>query len=1431
MALVIIVVLLLTSCSWGAEVVVPFETGTAQINDTGDGQVSLEIPGYSTFATPGDPALPYIERFVLLPSNTDLDTLSIEIRSAVEEAISGQFSVIPTPPITTSVDGRVIQDWGNQPIIDGKNPLIYESDQFYPANYATAGYESRLGPYLMVPVRFWPYRYNPVTGELVRLVKGEVALVFEMTQISLMPAPASPWLTEKLETLVVNPELVSESYPQAAAPASAAPLAIITTSNIISKSTKLASFIAHKTNMGFDVTLVTESQWGGGIGNAAAENIRTWLKANYATKARYAILIGNPHPDNGDVPMKMLWPRYNADDYREAPSDYYYADLTGNWDLDGDGIYGEQPDDFGTGGIDRVPEVIIGRIPHYGNTADLDKILQKIINYETSTTVGTWAQRMLIPLEPLDANTPLWQLGELIRTDVAIPSALNYYRIYEENYGVVPAPEKTPCNETNVRNEWKNGYAFVFWGTHGWPQGGADIFTTGSCPSLDDTKPAYTFQGSCLTAYPEASDNLAYSLLKNGGIGTNGATRVSWYYPGQTDYSNTDSVAGMTYQYAKQIAKLRKRSGDALYDSKLAVYMGIYPNHIVFNLYGDPTIVPQWPSTFNIETTSLPYGKVGQPYSVNLQASGGKLPYIWSVVDGSLPGGLTLNSNGTISGTPQTSGFYTVTIRASGADGAWQTREYTFGIKMAAHYFGLDTDPGWTCQGDWAFGKPAGGGSNNHDPISGYTGAAVYGYNLAGDYPNKLSQTQYLTTKAIDCSSLTGSKLVFKRWLGVDIYDGAMIDISNNGIYWTTIWGNTSVISDSSWTEQAIDISSYADGQPTIYLRWGMGPTNSSVTYPGWNIDDIEIEAVLSKPIIKHTPIGTTDATTGYYYITCDIICTSSLLPSNPVLYWKTTDGYTQVVMSSIGGKSYRGAIPAQPLGTVINYYITAADPGGTAYSPATAPTDTYELRVEPDQYPPVIVHTPLPNTKNTTGPYQVKAEVTDNKGISSVVLYWSKNGGSPSGLLMSKTGDPEKPNEYVATISGPAVAGDWFTYKIVAIDSSTARLQTTSPANGWHMFNIIPGPSRIYSFPLDSDPGWTCEGSWAFGRPTGGGSNGSDPTAGTTNLYVYGYNLNGNYTNNMSTTRYLTTTPIDCSNVFNTELKFYKWLGVESSERDHANVQASSGDGSWTELWSNPPTSFCDNYWSQMGFNISGIADGKPNVYIRWGIGPTNSSRTYPGWNIDDVEIWGNLYNPVPDILSLKTMADGSSVTIQSGKVSAVYPGYFYIQENGSYKGLRVAWPEAVTEGAQVTVRGILRTRNGERELVGAIVTQGTIGNPVKPVGMNLKSLGGTDYATPPMGQRAVAGGIGLNNIGTLIKTAGKVTQIGTDYFYIDDGSNIWDGTYTSGVKNIGVRINWPGTGFSKGQFVTITGVSSGFINGTNFIRCILPRRASDIQ
>jgi hypothetical protein len=63
--------------------------------------------------------------------------------------------------------------------------------------------------------------------------------------------------------------------------------------------------------------------------------------------------------------------------------------------------------------------------------------------------------------------------------------------------------------------------------------------------------------------------------------------------------------------------------------------------------------------TFNDENFPLPEGVVGQPYNYTLKARGGCPPYNMKLLAGSLPAGITLASEGLLSGTPTAAGTST----------------------------------------------------------------------------------------------------------------------------------------------------------------------------------------------------------------------------------------------------------------------------------------------------------------------------------------------------------------------------------------------------------------------------------------------------------------------------------------------------------------------------------------------------------------------------------------------------------------------------------------------------------------------------------------------------------------------------------------------------------------------------------------------------
>jgi hypothetical protein len=208
-----------------------------------------------------------------------------------------------------------------------------------------------------------------------------------------------------------------------------------------------------------------------------------------------------------------------------------------------------------------------------------------------------------------------------------------------------------------------------------------------------------------------------------------------------------------------------------------------------------------------------------------------------------------------------------------------------------------------------------------------------------------------------------------------------------------------------------------------------------------------------------------------------------------------------------------------------------------------------------------------------------------------------------------------------------------------------------------------VGAPHVVYSWNMDTNPGWTTLGSWAWGHPTGGAGDhgGADPTNGYTGSNVYGYNLSGGYTNSMSETN-LTTTVINCTGLTHVALKFWRWLGVESATYDHAYVRVSNNGSTWTTLWTNPTTTLDEQAWSQQSYDMSAVADNQATVYVRWTMGITDSSWTYCGWNIDDVEIWALSACTAPAITGQptnQTVCSGGSASFTVTATGSPAPTY----------------------------------------------------------------------------------------------------------------------------------------------------------------------------
>ncbi|MAI78542.1 MAG: hypothetical protein CL917_06365 [Deltaproteobacteria bacterium] len=421
--------------------------------------------------------------------------------------------------------------------------------------------------------------------------------------------------------------------------------AIITSAEIRALSTQLDTFAAHKSSRGLEVHIFDETDWlGSGLtGDAASEALRTFLQsAEMLYDFDYVLLIGDPRPATGPVPMKTLYPRtfgyqsttpegWNADcdsfvmTQDPVPTDYYYSDIHGNWDLDGDGLYGEFGDydapsgptgDFGPGGVDRDHEFAIGRIPVYSanptelaqDVADLDDILIKIMDYQSAPLASIdWRRSALIAAE--GANRIFF--GEGLRDDVFLPAGFSSVsRVYDADVclvssppsGCVPiagTPEATTCSVPNVFNEWTSTpRGVVTWLTHGGGTGAVAVMNSSQATLLDDNYPVFTFQASCFNSQPSQTNNLSYALLKNGAIGTIGATVIS-HGPGGPNPAITHPAseggnAGMSYSFMQGMAQQNLSAGDALAqvkrDTNLYGRCWYWHNMATFVLYGDPEV-------------------------------------------------------------------------------------------------------------------------------------------------------------------------------------------------------------------------------------------------------------------------------------------------------------------------------------------------------------------------------------------------------------------------------------------------------------------------------------------------------------------------------------------------------------------------------------------------------------------------------------------------------------------------------------------------------------------------------------------------------------------------------------------------------------------------------------------------------------------------
>jgi len=948
------------------------EIETIQISGTQFDRVIMPMaPNGGNF---GQPALPATGSMILIPYGEEVSY--IEIIHGERVLIGSNYYIEPIArPVRLSGDLNI----DNSPMPDD---AIYNSDQVYPkAVFEKIGTYDFRG-YQILTLKLKPVEYIPSTGEIYYY--SELTVVVHTEANGKTNPLYRGFQEDEIEVMskVDNPETVSSYWKAFGSSSKSYDLLIITTASLVSSFQPLKDY--HDTT-----GILTEIHTTTDIGSSDPDDVRAYISDRYTNDGIDYVIIG---ADDDIIPAKDLYVSTSlsgGDVEENMPGDIYFACLDGVWNYDGDSYWGEPTDGDGGGDVDLVAEVYVGRAS-VGDATEATRFVDKTIWYLNKQ--HSHPEKVQLVGEHLGFGGPAEYAAETLNelidgssahgyTTIGIPSDMySIDTLYDRSWSGNDWPQSELTTRIN------NGVHFLNHLGHGSPDYAMKFYNSDVLSQLTNTDLCFVYSQTCLAGHLDDTDCWAETMNIKTDYGAFAVIMNARY--GFGEYSSTD---GPSQRFDREFwdavfnpAENKPELGRANHDSKEDNLYRINDDcmrwcYYELNLFGDPAVSLAELSGMRVtpQADLVSEGMNGGPftpdsivytienvsdYGINYSTTNGQ-PWI-TITNGTgyLAAEATVDVIVSINSSAESlgDGSYTDVIEfINNTDSLGNTQRNAIlnvGLPGVVYEWNLNTNPGWTTEGDWAFGQPTGGGgsSGSPDPTSGYTGDNVYGYNLNGDYSSDMLET-HLTSNAIDCSGLGNVTLKFQRWLGVETssYDHAYVRVSNDGTNWATIWSNPGSVADDSWILQEFDISSIADNQPIVYLRWTMGETDGSVEYCGWNIDDIQIVALGGEqpPLTLILPDGAPQILEPGLPTSFNVQIVNgeeTYVPGTGALRYRYDGGtYLTSSLISLGGNMYEATLPATNCNTSPEFYLSADGDGGTTItSPGAAPAVVYSALV-----------------------------------------------------------------------------------------------------------------------------------------------------------------------------------------------------------------------------------------------------------------------------------------------------------------------------------------------------------------------------------------------------------------------------------------------------------------------------------------------------
>jgi outer membrane protein assembly factor BamB len=339
---------------------------------------------------------------------------------------------------------------------------------------------------------------------------------------------------------------------------------LIVTTQAVVDAHALDDFIAYKRFLGFNMLVKTVEQLGatGSDQNAVRLKIRDYEKQLFDESAslKYVLLIGTDstipyfksNPFERDVSHNPTQDWINVCGFTPTlpntcgwPSDWYYVDLTSEWDSNHDGVLGENIfPDLSVGPpqhLDDPPafatDVYLGRL-QMDDPATIKSVLQTIMDFEQDG--GTWKKNALLAGAVLSLSGKKWDPPDdpagsykdlppttdtadplqMEINDFLQPAGFDSIRLFEKESanGIPPNsyPVDAPLSYENIISKWQaHDYGLVKFSGHGGAGGIArvvwdhdylpDQILEGPTQPLTDSKSLYEAEMLPLADLAEAS--------------------------------------------------------------------------------------------------------------------------------------------------------------------------------------------------------------------------------------------------------------------------------------------------------------------------------------------------------------------------------------------------------------------------------------------------------------------------------------------------------------------------------------------------------------------------------------------------------------------------------------------------------------------------------------------------------------------------------------------------------------------------------------------------------------------------------------------------------------------------------------------------------------------------------------------------------------